>query len=621
MAHLLDHVRRPIVLAGGALAAMAVIAYIGYRNMPPDPWWYIERWGFDEITIAREMLPALAFGISGLIAWHRRPRNGFGPLMVLIGAAILVRGLQGIPIPAVVSLGIWGSIGPGLLPALLLGILVLIYPTGRFASRVDRWWAAAAVVYFTTIQLAWALFSPTTRDSTVCDACYPAFVLGYDDYVRLNLRNLSMLIFAGLAMTLIILVARRWAMASAPARRVMAPIWLAGIVVVAVAISSSILLSSIRVESTFVAYVSVPSLGDFLIGRIPISAQGFLPWAVAASMLLVPAALLWGLLRSHLGQAAVSALAIELRRTRDRPPLVESLRRALGDRSLQLGLWSRPARAYVTPEGLAMALPASEADRAVTRLDGGDGPLAAIIHDPALVERQPLIDGVSAVAQLALENERLQAEVRAQLEEVRASRERIVSAADEERRRVERNIHDGAQQRLVSLSIALGMAHAKALDASPEVAATLTEASVELKQAIGELRELARGIHPAILTEAGLGPALESLAEHAAVPVALTTRLNGRLSPIVEATAYFVTAEALTNVAKHASATGVTVNATVRDGWLYVGIVDNGAGGADPAGGSGLRGLIDRVTAIGGRLRIAESRTGGTRLEAEIPCA
>jgi signal transduction histidine kinase len=614
--------RRPIVLAGSGMLALTAFAFIGYRNMPADPRIFmLDRFGYNEIDIAREMLPALAFGIAGLVAWHRRPRNRIGPLMVLIGAAILLKGLQGVPIPAVVSLGIWGSVGPGLLPAILLGILVLVYPTGHFVSRIDRWWAAAAALYFLTVQLAWTLFTPTTRDSTTCWDCRPAFILGYDDYVRLNLRNLSTIIVAGLAISLILLVARRWVRASPPARRVMAPVWLAGSVVGVVAVSSSILLSSIRVESTFVAYVAVPSLGDFLVGRVPIMAQGFFPWVMAGSMLLVPGALLWGLARSHLGQAAVSALAIELGRPRDRPPLVRSLRRALGDPSLELALWSRPARMYVTPDGLPMTLPDPGGDRAVTPLDGGDGPLAAMIHDPALAERQALIDGVSAVAQLALENERLHAEVKAQLEEVRASRQRIVSAADDERRRVERNIHDGAQQRLVSLSLALGMAQARAADASPEVAGTLVEAERELKQAIGELRELARGIHPAILTEAGLGPALESLAEHAPLPVALTTRLKGRLPPLVEATAYFVTAEALTNTAKHASATAATVSAKVDDGWLHLRIADNGTGGADPAGGSGLRGLLDRVAALGGQLAVEDDGAGGTRLEARIPCA
>lgn len=616
-------VRSPGVLAGAAMTGVAAIALVGYLNMPADPSFVKhDRQGFGAIDIAREMLPAVAFGIAGLVAWYRRPRNRVGPLMVLIGVSILLKGFQGVPIPAVVSLGIWSSVAPGVLPAILLGVLVLVYPTGRFSSRIDRWWAAAGAVFFVTVQLGWSLFTPTTRDSRMCGDCWPALILGYDEYVRLNLRNLSMLVFAALAIILIVLAARRWLQASPPARRVMAPIWLAGPVVAVVSLTSSIVTASIRFESSFVGYVFVPSLGDFLIGRVPLTVQALLPWFVSASMLLVPAALLWGLLRTHLSQAVVSALAIELGRPAHvRRPLVHSLRRALGDRSLDLVFWSRPTQAYVTPDGLSVALPNGNPDLTVTRLEGEEGPLAAMIHDRALAEQRQLIDGVSAVAQLALENERLHAEVKAQLEEVRASRQRIVSAADEERRRVERNLHDGAQQRLVSLSLALSMAHAKAAAASPEVAATLSEAEAELRQAIGELRELARGIHPAILTEAGLKQAIESLAEHAPVSVAVDAQLNGRLPPVIEATAYFVIAEALTNVARHAGGTAAAVQVTTVGDQLHIRVADNGRGGADPDRGSGIRGLADRVAALGGSLRVTDAPDGGTRLEAQIPCA
>jgi signal transduction histidine kinase len=251
---------------------------------------------------------------------------------------------------------------------------------------------------------------------------------------------------------------------------------------------------------------------------------------------------------------------------------------------------------------------------------GEVGPLAAFIHDPALAEHLGLVEGVAGVAQLALENERLHAEVKAQLEEVRASRQRIVQAADEERRRVERNIHDGAQQRLVAMAVALRMARERADDAS-ELSEMLTSAERDVRAAIDELRTLARGIHPAILSEAGLQAALESLADHAPVPVLVAADLDGRLPPVVEATAYFVAAEALTNACKHADASEVTLSASVRNGWLQVSVADDGIGGADPDRGSGLRGLLDRVAALGGRLRIDAGGGGGTRVTAEIPCA
>jgi signal transduction histidine kinase len=186
---------------------------------------------------------------------------------------------------------------------------------------------------------------------------------------------------------------------------------------------------------------------------------------------------------------------------------------------------------------------------------------------------------------------------------------------------VERNLHDGAQQRLVSLSIALTMAQSQMKTASPEAATTLAQAETELRLAIDELRELARGIHPAILGEAGLTSALEALGERSPIPVRVVSALTSRLSPLVEATAYFVAAEALTNVVKYASATSVDVSVVETDGWLHLIVRDDGVGGADTEAGSGLRGLIDRVAAVGGRLSI-ESLTGrGTLVAADIPCA
>jgi signal transduction histidine kinase len=520
-------------------------------------------------------------------------------------------------IPPLVSLGLWMSQGPQA-SGFLLGVLVLAYPSGRIVSRLDRAWVALGLGWLLIVQLAWALATPV--GSWGCIDCRPLIVVWYHEGVRLALQNLSILTFLALAVGLFALLLRRWLSASATARRVLAPVWLAGALVPAVAVTRAFI--DTTSEGLEGARAPIDFIGAFLRGRVPLVVWDALPWIVAASLLLVPLALLWGLLRARLGQAAVSVLAVELRQPRRTTSLTESLRRALRDSSLEVLLWSRPAGEYVTTEGTPVPTPVASPKRAVTRLDSDDGPLAALVHDPLLEEQRSLVDGVSAVAQFALENERLHAEVKAQLEEVRASRERIVRAGDEERRRVERNIHDGAQQRLVSLSLALSMAQAKAAKASPEVVETLAAAEVELKEAIGELRELARGIHPAILTEAGLRAALESLAERSPVPVTVHTNLDGPLPPLVEATAYFVVAEALTNAARHASASTVILTADVADGWLRLMVDDDGHGGADPARGSGLRGLLDRVAALGGRLSIEQAGSGGgTRLRAEIPCA
>jgi PAS domain S-box-containing protein len=205
-------------------------------------------------------------------------------------------------------------------------------------------------------------------------------------------------------------------------------------------------------------------------------------------------------------------------------------------------------------------------------------------------------------------------------EEVRASRARIVAAGDEERRRLERNLHDGAQQRLVSVSLALRLAEAK-VRADPETTErTLAAAREELGHALEELRELARGIHPAILTDRGLGPALEALAARAPLPVEIEHG-EERLPPSVEVAAYYVVSEALANVAKYADATSVRVSVARQNGAAHVLVADDGVGGADPAGGSGLRGLADRVAALNGTLEVDSPRGGGTKIRAEIPLA
>jgi signal transduction histidine kinase len=216
---------------------------------------------------------------------------------------------------------------------------------------------------------------------------------------------------------------------------------------------------------------------------------------------------------------------------------------------------------------------------------------------------------------------RLNDELHARLEELAASRARIVTAGDVERRRLERNLHDGAQQRLVALSLSLRVALAK-LDSDPAAArATLASAGDELALALAELRELARGLHPAVLSDRGLRPAVEMLAGRSPVPVEIAEIPGERLPQPVEAAAYYLIAEALTNVTKYAGASRVRVRVEASDASVVVEVADDGVGGADAAGGSGLRGLADRVEALGGSLEVVSPAGAGTSLRAEIPAA
>ena len=242
------------------------------------------------------------------------------------------------------------------------------------------------------------------------------------------------------------------------------------------------------------------------------------------------------------------------------------------------------------------------------------------MHDAVLAEERELVDAVGAAASLALDNQRLTAELHAKLEELRASRARIVESSDAARRRIERDLHDGAQQRLVSLALKLRLARSRLPDEPQRAQQLLEDAGRELEVALAELRELARGIHPAVLSERGLDAALRALVNRAPLPVELTSATNGHLPDNVQAAAYFVVAEAITNVAKYAQASHAAVSVQHHDGRVVVEVSDDGVGGADPEKGSGLRGLADRVAALNGRLDVQSEPGHGTTVRAIIPC-
>jgi signal transduction histidine kinase len=248
----------------------------------------------------------------------------------------------------------------------------------------------------------------------------------------------------------------------------------------------------------------------------------------------------------------------------------------------------------------------------------GGEEVAALVHDPALLDEPALVDSVRATAGLVLENERLAAEVRSQLAEVRASRGRIVAAADAERLRIERNLHDGAQQRLVTLSVALGL---EASRADPAAAVVLERAQDEVEEAVGELRDLARGIHPTLLRDEGLEAAVAALARRAPLPVTIHGTVGGRLPDAAELAAYFVVSEALTNVVKHASASEASVTLEREPTRLRVTVCDDGVGGAHLTPGSGLAGLRDRLEALDSALTIDSQAGRGTTVCGTFPCA
>jgi signal transduction histidine kinase len=301
-------------------------------------------------------------------------------------------------------------------------------------------------------------------------------------------------------------------------------------------------------------------------------------------------------------------------------PVREMLAASLGDHSVNIAYWLPDRETFVDESGRRVEMPDPSSGRAWTAVEQDGRRVAAIVHDVALDTSPELVHAAAAASSLAIDNERLKADLRARLEELRVSRLRIVEAADAARRRIERDLHDGAQQQLVSLSLQLRVLKAR-LNGDPELTGLVDQLSGQLAQALEELRELARGIHPAVLTDHGLGPAIAALAERVPIEVDSQLATDERMPAPVEAAAYFVVAEALTNVVKYAEANRAVVDIRRRGPDLWVTVSDDGVGGASIGAGSGLRGLQDRVAAVGGTLTVASAPGRGTRLTARLPCA
>src|SRR5215469_67632 len=314
--------------------------------------------------------------------------------------------------------------------------------------------------------------------------------------------------------------------------------------------------------------------------------------------------LLWG----RWAQGALTGLVVNLGEPAAGGVLRDRLARALGDPTLVVGYWLPSQRRYVDEAGRPVQLPAAGVGRAVTPVDENGQRVAVLVHDRAVLDDPALLSAVGTAARLAVANARLQAEVSARVDEVEASRRRIVAASDEQRSRLERELRDGAERRLAHVAELL-----------PDGGEPLAGIRAGLEAARAELREFARGMHPATLTECGLGAAVRELAERSPTTVEVAVPAT-RFPPAVEAAAYFICAESLANVAKHAEASRVHIAITQEDGRLRVVVADDGAGRADLSRGSGLRGLCDRVGALGGSLAVDSPPGGGTRVLAELPC-
>jgi signal transduction histidine kinase len=528
----------------------------------------------------------------GLFAWRRRPDNRVGMLMTGTGFGWFAAGagLSDLALPFTIG----QVLGP-LYFAILIHLL-LAFPSGRLQGKFERRIVAGAYL-ITTVGLLplWFFADPAELDCSEC----PENLLLVEPNETLVTTIGAIMNIAGAALvgSVLFILVRRWRRATRGQRRVLVPFYSAGAAIT-------------------VALISVVALQA---GGLDRDALNVLALATMVPLALVPYMFLATLLRSRLIQTgAVGRLIARLGEGPRRGELRAELGRALGDPTIDLLYWLPEDERFVDARGRPVALPGPGSGRGVTMVERDGGRVAAIVHDELVLDEE--LDAVGAAAAIALENERLDAELRAKVEELRASRSRMLRVGLEERRRLERDLHDGAQQRLVSMALNMRLARDRVREDPAAAERLLDGASAELDSALEELRELARGIHPAVLTDRGLDAAIEALARRAPLPVELNGVEHERLPEAIELAAYFVVAEALTNVAKYADATHARVNVGRENGRLVVEVADDGIGGADPQGGTGLRGLADRLAVIEGRLEVDSPPGGGTTIRARIPC-
>jgi signal transduction histidine kinase len=534
---------------------------------------------------------------AGFYVWRRRGKRS-GLLLAAAGVAWFFPEWDNPGVGAAAAFT-FGLVTYALAPA-VVAHAVLAYPSGRLSSRPGR--LAVTVAYADAALLLGLLpalfFSPPGQG---CSLCPPNLLLAdgrpglFESLNRWGIR-------LGLAWTITIAALCVWRLArpGAPLRRA-APVLAGGAAYLLLAWSDF-----------------AHSLPRGLLGTDQFEYRLWL--AEAAALCAIGLGVAWSWLLARRARSAMAALVVELGQSPAAGGLREMLARSLGDPGLQVAYpLGEPGR-LVDATGTAVD-PAKREGRAVTPLTRRGQTVALLSHRPGLLDDPAIVDEVIAATRLAVDNERLQAEVLAQLRALRASRARIVTTGDAERRRLERDLHDGAQQRLVGLSLALRLARVQpGAAADPDLTALLDQADDRLRAAIGELRELAHGIYPAALADDGLAAAVEALAEHTSIPLTIIRMPPERLPGPVEAAAYFVIAEATGYLATLAAAGGATLDVRHHGNRLVVDVTQNGTGKPDRELEARLTGLADRVGALGGQLQVGHGTGGGVTIRAEMPC-
>jgi signal transduction histidine kinase len=564
-------------------AAVATIDALGYPSGYP--------WTQTTADVAASVATGVAWLGAGLVGLWLRPGSRVGALMLAVGFATFAP----ILLSAAGAAGFTLSLAAEGLALAVAAHLFIAFPEGRVGPRARRLVVAAAYVDAVLLPSAEWLFRVPA--DVGCERCPENLMLVASNTVAANAVIVAVDVVAiVIAVAIAAILARRWRAATGPARRVLAPVLWTSVVAVLV--------------------FAVGSLAEAV--QEPSDPSRAIWWSSLAGFTAIPAAFLVGLMRMRMHRSVVAELVVELGRAPSPVRTREILARALRDPTLEVAFWVPDAHGYVDAGGQPVALDAGGPHRATSLLKQDGAPLAALSYDPSLQEDPKLIEAVCTAARLSLENARLQAELRAQLREVRASRARIVAADDTARRRFERDLHDGAQHRLVSLLLNMQLTRrGRDVGAAGPI---LDVVERELGETLGELRALASGLIPPALAEYGLAAAVCELVGRQPLRVDVTEMPAGRLPEPIEVATYFVIAEALTNAAKHARAASATVRVRAAGSVVRVEVGDDGVGGASEDGGSGLRGLADRVEALDGRLTVSSPPGAGTRVRAEVPC-
>jgi signal transduction histidine kinase len=574
------------LLVGGAVA----IALAG--DMPHD------------VSLAERQALIIATPIAvGLYAWREGTHARFGRLLVIAGAAWFLEALSSSGNDVVYSVGRvsgW-TVEAGLV------CLLLAFPSGRLTTSIDRRLAVAAVALIATLYVPTALIIetyPAPSQFSTCSADCPsnAFMLldsepAWVDGVLLPLREA---LTAALALAVVIRLTDRIRRATRLMRRTLLPVLVIAIlrtfaIAVALGLRRAGADDAVLTTATTVIALGLPALCiAFLIG--------LLRWRIYAADCLV-------------------ALAHGLRGRRGPAERRDLIAATLTDPTVDLAFWRADRDGgWVNAEGQPVSLPSEASDRAATVVFDDDGPVAALIHDAALSEQRSFVEAVGAYAFVWDDNRRLAARVESSLTELRASRARILAAADEERRRIERDLHDGGQQRLVALRIRLELAEDQMKQDPARAGDMLHRLGGEIDAALDELRSLAAGVYPSLLAARGLPDALRTAALQSPVPTSVQVEGSDRYSSEVETAAYFCCIEALQNVTKHAPEANAVVISLSRNGDLRFEVQDDGPGfDLEGATGDGLVNMRDRIAAVGGELEVRSKPGTGTLVVGTIP--